>query len=87
MPVRAWCSGLLALALTGCSLGGAPSFTLFGAFFPAWLLCGALGVVVAIVARVVFVVAGLAEVLPLQFLVCSSIGLLTAIVSWLALFG
>ena len=28
------------VTLTGCSGGGAPSFDLFGAFFPAWLLCG-----------------------------------------------
>jgi hypothetical protein len=31
------------ISLTACSAGGAPSFTLFGAFFPAWLLYGLLG--------------------------------------------
>jgi hypothetical protein len=28
---------LTSMALGGCSAGGAPSFDLFGAFFPAWL--------------------------------------------------
>ena len=33
---------LAAICLTGCSR--APSFDLFGSFFPAWLLCLAAGV-------------------------------------------
>ena len=33
---------LTAVFLTGCSR--APSFDLFGSFFPAWLLCLALGI-------------------------------------------
>jgi hypothetical protein len=29
-------------AFAGCSSHGAPSFVLFGAFFPAWMLCAVL---------------------------------------------
>src|SRR6202044_3317595 len=75
------------ISLTGCSAGGAPSFTLFGAFFPAWLLCGLIGVVGAIVARVVFVSTGLAHTLPYQLAVCTAIGVITALLAWLVGFG
>jgi len=52
------------LLLAGCSSSGAPSFDLFGAFFPAWLLCGVIGVVGAIAARAVFVGTGLLSLVP-----------------------
>jgi hypothetical protein len=77
----------LVLVLGGCSQSGAPSLVLFGAYFPDWMLCAVLGIVGAIVARVVLVATGLAVVLPYQLLVCSSIGLIFAILAWLIWFG
>jgi hypothetical protein len=77
----------LQLVLTSCSSGGAPSFTLFGAFFPAWLLCGIVGIVGAVVARVAFVSSGLANTLPYQLAVCTAIGVITALLVWLSGFG
>lgn len=38
---------------TGCSR--APSFNILGSFFPAWILCGLIGIVLAVVARILFV--------------------------------
>ncbi|HXZ16731.1 MAG TPA: YtcA family lipoprotein [Roseiarcus sp.] len=78
---------LIALALGGCEVRGAPSFTLFGAYFPAWMFCAALGIIAAILARAVFVATGLAHVLPLQLFVCASIGLCAALYADLAFFG
>jgi len=75
------------LTLTGCSAASAPSFDLFGAFFPAWLLCGIIGIAGAVVARVVFVSTGLANTLPYQLAVCSAIGVITALLVWLVGFG
>jgi hypothetical protein len=75
------------LTLTDCSGGGAPSFDLFGAFFPAWLLCGIIGIAGAAVARVVFVSTGVANTLPYQLAVCTAIGVITAILVWLVGFG
>jgi len=77
---------LTAFALNGCSVQGAPSYTLFGAYFPAWMFCAALGILVAILARAVFVATGLADVLPLQLFVCVSIGLGAALYAGLNLF-
>jgi YtcA family len=77
----------LASILSGCSASGAPSFDLFGAFFPAWLLCGVIGIAGAGLARVAFVSRGLANVLPYQLAVCTAIGVITAVMVWLVGFG
>ncbi|MFZ0496110.1 MAG: YtcA family lipoprotein [Methylocella sp.] len=74
-------------AFAGCSSHAAPSFVLFGAFFPAWMLCAFIGIFGAIAARGIFVAAGLGSVLPFQLFVCSSIGLVVAALTWLIWFG
>jgi len=56
---------------------------LFGAFFPAWLLCGAIGIAGAGIARGAFVSRGLSNALPYQLAVCTAIGVITAILAWL----
>jgi hypothetical protein len=78
---------LACVCLGGCSANGAPSFELFGAFFPAWLLCGAIGIAGASIARVAFVSTGLSNVLPYQLAVCTAIGVITAVLIWLFGFG
>jgi hypothetical protein len=42
---------LAAFLLTGC--GRAPSFDIVGSFFPAWLVCLALGIVLTVAARLI----------------------------------
>jgi hypothetical protein len=42
-------AGLAPLLLTGC--GRAPAFDVLGSFFPAWLACFALGIVLAVICR------------------------------------
>jgi hypothetical protein len=80
---------LLALAgvsvLAGC--GAAPSMTIAGSYFPTWLVCGIIGIAVAIVARIVFVSTGLAAVLPMQLYVCAAIGTIVACLIWLVWVG
>jgi hypothetical protein len=78
---------LASFSLGACSAGGAPSFDLFGAFFPAWLLCGIVGTAGAVVARVAFVSSGVANTLPYQLAVCTAIGVITAVLFWLLGFG
>ena len=70
---------------TGCS--GAPSITIAGAYFPAWLLCGVIGIVGAAGARVVLTTATLGDVIPFQLAVCTAVGVIVALLSWMALFG
>ena len=65
---------------------GAPSFELFGAFFPAWLLCGFTGVAGAIAVRILFVKTGLAQLFPYQLAVCTALGSVTALLVWMGCF-
>jgi hypothetical protein len=77
-----------ALSLSGCGLvRGAPSFSLFGAFFPSWMLCAMLGILAAVGARALFVVTDWAEILPYQLFVCASLGLIFGLLTWLLWFG
>jgi hypothetical protein len=71
---------LLAVLSSGCA--GAPSTTVAGAFFPAWLVCALIGALAAVLVRVIFVATGLAQTLPLQLLVCLSAGLLCGAMAW-----
>jgi hypothetical protein len=70
-----------------CGLSRAPSFSLFGAFFPAWLLCSVIGILCGILARVIFVAKGLSGTIPFQLFVCTAIGVLGGSLTWLLFFG
>jgi YtcA family len=72
--------------LVGCSFVGAPSFDLFGAFFPAWMLCGLIGIVGAASARVVLTRPALNDAIPLQLAVCTAVGVIVALLAWMLLF-
>jgi hypothetical protein len=78
---------LLSSALSGCAVRGAPSFVIAGSYFPGWMFCALIGIVLAIAVRIGFVASGLAGVLPLQLFVCSAIGLSCGLLAWLLLFG
>jgi hypothetical protein len=44
---------LMILCLSGCSR--APTFNILGSFFPSWILCGVLGIVITVAVRLIFV--------------------------------
>lgn len=77
---------IVATGLGGCALRGAPSYSLFGAFFPAWLLCSALGLVTAFVFRGLVIATGLEEAMPLKLLTYTAFGAAVALWTWLTLF-
>lgn len=77
----------MVLALGGCAARVAPSFELFGAYFPAWMLCALLGIVAAVLVRVALVATGLANALPLPLFACASVGVCAALLAWLYWFG
>ena len=69
-----------AFCSTGC--GGAPAVTIAGAYFPAWLLCAVIAVLVAAFIRAVMVATRLADHVPFQLAVCCSIGAMVALILW-----
>ena len=65
---------------TGC--GGAPSVTIAGAYFPAWLLCAIIAVLVAVFIRALMVATGRSTFIPYQLAVCCSVGAIIALILW-----
>ena len=78
---------LSALGSAGCGARGAPWFSLFGAYFPAWLLCALIGVVGAVVLRVIAIAAGLDAAVRFRLLTYGSLGVLLALGTWQLGFG
>jgi hypothetical protein len=85
--VRFVCLCIACLGLSACSLRGAPSYSIFGAFFPAWLLCAGIGLVGSAVLRVLVIALGFEEALPSPLLVYTAFAAGVALWLWLALFG
>jgi hypothetical protein len=73
----------ICLFLQGCTLHGAPSYEIFGAYFPLWLLSALIGFIGALIAHRIFVSTGLAQVVPFQLFVCMAIGVMVAVLFWL----
>ena len=74
-----------ALLLSGCS--GSPEQNVLGSFFPAWMLCAALGIVVAVIIRQILCALGINEHLiapPLTYL-CFAVA--ATLLIWLVWFG
>jgi len=77
-------SALFLLGQAFCSIGcgGAPSLTIAGAYFPAWLLCAVIAVLVAAFIRALMVATHLAGYIPYQLAVCLSAGVIVASILW-----
>jgi hypothetical protein len=75
---------MLCLALAGC--GRAPTFDILGSFFPSWLVCMIAGVVLATLARWVFLRLSIDSHIVWPVVVYPSLALLFACMLWLAFF-
>jgi hypothetical protein len=47
--------GLLAPTMLAAGCSRAPTFNILGSFFPSWIVCGVLGIILASLARLFFV--------------------------------
>ena len=63
-----------------------PQINVVGSFFPAWMLCAAIGIVVAVIARWLFLRMGVDPYLGPRALVYSSLAILVTLVLWVTLF-
>ena len=63
-----------------------PQINVIGSFFPSWMLCAAIGIVVAVIARRLFLRVGVDPYLGPRALVYPSLALLVTLVLWVALF-
>src|SRR5271169_3800437 len=76
--------GALMVTATGCSR--APTFNILGSFFPAWILCGVLGILLAVVVRIVFVRAKFEQELSPLILFYPCLALFFTFSIWLLFF-
>jgi YtcA family len=67
--------------LYGCS--GSPSRNILGSYFPSWMVCALVGLMVALAARAALKAAGLLSEVPAPLLVLLSIGCATTFALWL----
>ena len=73
------------LGLGGCD-PGAPSLSLVGSYFPAWILCSLIGVAVGLAARVVLSATRLAEAAAYPLVICIASGAIAGLLVWLAFY-
>ena len=82
-PSLAWIifGAFAMLFLGGCD--GAPSRNILGSYFPSWMVCAVVGLMIAVLARVVFRATGVLEELPFPPLVLLAIGCAATFAAWL----
>lgn len=78
------CSAAM-VAVAGCSR--APSFNILGSFFPAWIFCGVLGILLAVAVRFYFVRIKLEEQLKPLIVVYPCLAAFFTFTLWLLFFS
>jgi hypothetical protein len=73
------------LLLAGCSR--APSFNILGSFFPSWILCGVIGILLTVGSRLWFVRIRLEEQLSPLILVYPCLAAFFTFTLWLLFFS
>jgi len=73
------------LLATGCSR--APSFNILGSFFPAWILCSVLGILLTVAVRILLVRVNLEQELSPLILIYPSMAALFTFLIWLVFFS
>jgi YtcA-like protein len=73
--------------LQGCGYAASPSLPFYGAYFPSWLLCAALGVLGSVLIRALLIRLGVDDGIPLRTLVYISLAFLIAFAAAAMVFG
>jgi len=63
-----------------------PQINVIGSFFPSWMLCAAIGIVIAVIARLVFLRVGVDPYVGPRALVYPSLALLVTLALWVTWF-
>jgi hypothetical protein len=79
----AGCSTILLTA--GCSR--APSFNILGSYFPAWIVCGVLGIALTVVVRAIFLRTKFEQELSPLILIYPCLALFFTFSIWLLFFS
>jgi hypothetical protein len=63
-----------------------PQINIIGSFFPSWMLCALIGIIVALLGRWLFIRTGLDPYVGPRKLVYPSLAVLVTLVLWVAFF-
>jgi hypothetical protein len=83
-PVGLWRVAIV-LPIAGCSYS--PTLDLLGSYFPAWMLCAAIGIVAAIISRQILAVAGINDYVLAPLLTYAALAVSATLLAWLFWFG
>src|SRR5262249_25627227 len=83
-PLGVW---RVAVALPVVACNYAPTMDLLGSYFPAWMLCAAVGIVAAVIIRQILSVAGIGDYIVAPLLTYAALAVSATLVTWLVWFG
>ena len=83
-PLAFW---RIAIALPVAACNYAPTMDLFGSYFPAWMLCAAVGIVVAVIIRQILAGAGINNYVVAPLLTYAGLAVSATLLAWLLWFG
>lgn|GEM_PF-1223629 len=66
----------------GCTSRAAPTWSLFGAYFPVWLPCALIGMAAALAAWRAMLLLPPAPAIPARRLACCAVGLIAGCLAW-----
>jgi len=83
-PLSLW---RVAIALPTAACNYSPTMDLFGSYFPAWMLCAAIGIVAAVIIRQILAVAGINDYIVAPLLTYAGLAVSATLLAWLLWFG
>ena len=83
-PLGLW---RIAIVLPVAACNSAPTMDLFGSYFPAWMLCAAVGIVAAVIIRQILAVAGINDYVVAPLLTYAGLAVSATLLAWLLWFG
>ena len=75
----------MALTVAGCN--HSPTQDLLGSYFPAWMLCAALGIVTSLLIRQILVVVSIHDYVVAPLLTYTALAVFATLLAWLIWFG
>jgi hypothetical protein len=76
--------GLL-LILSSCN--SAPAQNILGSYFPAWMLCALIGILLTVIVYIIFAAIGIDEFIPAKLFTYLGLSISLTFITWLFWFG
>jgi hypothetical protein len=83
-PLTSW---PVAIALPVAACSRSPTLDLLGSYFPAWMLCAAIGIVAAVIIRQILAVTGINDYVVAPLLTYAALAVSATLLAWLLWFG